>query len=125
VWPGNRAAQNAGAAEPFRYEPGVGSQMYAVIFRATINQLDDEYNSKAKIMRDLAFSKYGCIDFVCVTEGDQEIAISYWENEGDIRRWKSDPEHSKAQEQGKVKWYKDYHVQIVKIEREYKNSHDI
>jgi heme-degrading monooxygenase HmoA len=94
--------------------------MYAVIFRAIIKQLDEEYYSKAKRMRDLAFSKYGCIDFVSITEGNREIAISYWENEEQIQRWKADPEHSQAQEQGKSKWYTDYHVQVVKIEREYR-----
>ena len=94
--------------------------MYAVIFRATIDQLDEAYYSQAKMMRDLAFSKYGCLEFVSVTEGDQEIAISYWDNEEQIKRWKSDPEHSQAQKQGKSIWYKDYHVQVVKIEREYK-----
>lgn len=98
------------------------NQMYAVIFRATINQLDEEYYSKAKAMRDHAFSKYGCLDFVSITEGDQEIAISYWDNEEQIKRWRFAPEHFQAQEQGKSKWYKDYHVQVVKIKREYKKT---
>ena len=38
--------------------------MYAVIFKATVKQLDDEYSQTAKRMRELAIEKYGCLDFV-------------------------------------------------------------
>ena len=70
-------------------------------------------------MRELAKSKYGCIDFKALTEGNQEIAISYWRSEDDIKAWKQDPEHQLAQKLGREKWYKSYQVQIVKVEREY------
>lgn len=96
--------------------------MYAVIFRATFADLDEEYRTSAERMRDLAFSKYGCIDFVSVREGDHEITISYWENEEQIKKWRSDPEHSEAQKLGMLKWYKEYQVQVTKIEREYKRN---
>jgi len=29
-------------------------------------------------MRDLAINKYGCSEFISTTEGNNEIAISYW-----------------------------------------------
>ena len=93
--------------------------MYAVIFRAEINELDSTYSVMATRMRDLAKSKYGCREFVAVTEGKTEIAISYWDNEDQIIAWKHDPEHKKAQEAGRTKWYKSYKVQVVKVEREY------
>lgn len=93
--------------------------MYAVIFRAEINKIDHTYSEMAARMRALAKSKYGCIEFTALTEGNQEIAISYWENEEQIRAWKHDPEHIKAQAAGRSKWYKSYTVQIVQIEREY------
>ena len=94
--------------------------MYAVIFRAKPGVQDDEYGKTVGRMRELAFEKYGCLDFVAVTEGDQEIAISYWETEDAIRLWKSDSEHSLAQEYGRAKWYESYIVQVVEIKREYK-----
>lgn len=96
--------------------------MYAVIFRATFRHLDDEYHFAAEKMRDLAFSKYGCIDFVSVREGDHELTVSYWDNEEQIKKWKSDPEHSQAQKLGMSKWYKEYQVQVTQIEREYKEN---
>lgn len=96
--------------------------MYAVIFRAEINQLDQEYTDTAVRMRELAINKYGCIELTVVTEGNQEIAISYWENEAQILAWKQDPEHIAAQQLGRSRWYKFCHVQIAKIEREYKSQ---
>ncbi len=94
--------------------------MYAVIFRATFADLDKSYYSVAKKMRDLAFLKYGCVDFASIKEGDHEITISYWENEEQIKRWRADPEHSEAQKLGMMRWYSEYQVQVTKIEREYK-----
>ncbi|WP_455222122.1 antibiotic biosynthesis monooxygenase family protein [Kaarinaea lacus] len=93
--------------------------MYAVIFRAEINELDESYSDTAARMQELAKTKYGCIDFVAVTEGNQEITISYWNSEEQILAWKQDPEHQLAQKLGRSKWYKSYQVQVVKVEREY------
>lgn len=93
--------------------------MYAVIFRAEINQLDQEYSDTAVRMRNLAIEKYGCRNFVATTEGHQEIAISYWETLEQISRWKQDKQHIKAQQLGQSKWYKTYQVQIVEVLREY------
>jgi heme-degrading monooxygenase HmoA len=96
--------------------------MYAVIFKAKVEQLDCEYTEAAKRMRQLAIEKYGCVGFDSVTEGDEEIAISYWESEEQIKRWKNDPEHLQVQEQGKSKWYRSYHVQVVEVIREYASN---
>ena len=91
--------------------------MYAVIFRATIAEFDDEYFRTAQRLRELAFKKYGCRDFVSATEGDEEIAISYWQTEQQIRDWKNDPEHKLAQAKGRDKWYKSFSVEICEIVR--------
>jgi len=94
--------------------------MFAVIFKAKPGIQDDEYGKTVARMRDLAFTQYGCLDFVAVTEGEQEIAISYWESEEAIRAWKNDGEHALAQGNGQKKWYQSYTVQVVEIKREYK-----
>jgi len=93
--------------------------MFAVIFRAKPGIQDDEYGKTVTKMRELAFEKYGCLDFVAVTEGDQEIAISYWKSEEAIQNWKRDPKHALAQGIGRSKWYESYSVQVVEIKREY------
>ena len=96
--------------------------MYAVIFRAEIDRIDQEYSGMAAKLRALAFSRYGCVDFTSVTEGNQEIAISYWRNQEQIQAWRQDAQHLAAQQLGRSRWYKSYRVQVVKIEQEYDNT---
>ena len=93
--------------------------MYAVIFRAEINELDEAYAKTATRLRDLAKKIYGCVEFTAVSEGNQEIAISYWKNLDQIKAWKQDPEHRAAQKMGRSKWYKSYQVQVVEVIRDY------
>ena len=77
------------------------------------------YFETAARMRDLAANKYGCVEFTAVTEGNQEIAISYWEDQEQIKAWKQDPQHRIAQKLGRSKWYTSYQVQVVEIIHEY------
>ncbi|MGI9281805.1 MAG: antibiotic biosynthesis monooxygenase family protein [Endozoicomonas sp.] len=93
--------------------------MYAVIFRATLKKLDQEYSQLAQRMRELALNEYGCIEFIANSEGDQELAISYWPDKESIRAWKNNPEHLAAQQKGKTLWYQDYQVEIVEVLHKY------
>ncbi len=93
--------------------------MFAVIFKAEPDSQDEAYAAAVARMRQLAFEKYDCKDFISVTEGDTEIAISYWQDEDAIKRWKNDAEHLLAQQSGRSKWYKSYTVQVLEIKREY------
>ncbi len=93
--------------------------MYAVIFKAHINRIDDEYLQTAKRLRELALKTYGCMDFVSVTEDDREISVSYWNSREDIARWKQDPQHLEAQHRGRSDWYRNYTVEIVEIKQQY------
>ena len=93
--------------------------MYAVIFRAKLAQTDEAYFQTAKRLRELALGKYGCLEFVSRMEGEEEIAISYWENKTQITNWKNNPEHISAQEKGRVRWYESYRVEVCKVERVY------
>jgi len=94
--------------------------MFAVIFRATVKETDSEYRIMANKLRKLAFETYGCLDFVAVCEGDQEIAISYWESKMAIKTWKENAEHLIVQELGQKRWYSSYNVQIVEVKHEYR-----
>ena len=93
--------------------------MYAVIFRAEVREFDPEYFAMAESMRNLAMDQYGCLEFVASTEGHTEIAISYWDNETQIKAWKQDSQHLLAQAKGRSKWYTSYKVQVVEVVREY------
>ena len=93
--------------------------MFVVIFRATIRSLDPEYSAVAEKMRELALKEFGCIQFHSVTEGRDEVALSYWPSEESIRSWKAHPEHLLAQKAGRERWYESYTVQVACITREY------
>ena len=96
--------------------------MYVVIFRAKIKHLDDEYLQMAARMRTLALNQFGCIEFQSITEGTDEVALSYWPSEEAIRAWKSHPEHVLAQHAGQERWYESYTVQVAQITREYQGA---
>lgn len=96
--------------------------MYAVIFKAEIKALDEQYFTLAARMRELAIDQYGCLEFHSCTEGANEIAISYWQNKEQIRAWKNNIEHQQAQQLGKAKWYTSYKVQIVEIIEQYDSN---
>lgn len=93
--------------------------MYVVIFRATVRKLDAEYSAVAKRMRELAVDQFGCIEFHSVTEGVNEVSLSYWPSEENIRAWKDHPEHLLAQQAGRERWYQSYTVQVAQVGREY------
>lgn len=93
--------------------------LFAVIFKAKVGTLDAQYTQSIALMRELAFGKYNCKDFIAVTEGDQEIAISYWESERDIQNWRDDAEHKIVQALGRERWYESYCVEVVEIKRSY------
>ena len=93
--------------------------MFVVIFRATARHLDAEYSATAARMRELALTQFGCLDFTAVTEGNQEVALSYWPDEASIRAWKQHTDHLMAQQLGRERWYSRYSVEVAEIKRHY------
>lgn len=94
---------------------------YVVVFRATVAAFDDEYSSMAAGLRERALKDFGCLAFHALTEGNQEIALSYWPSLEAIRSWQQDPTHLHAQELGRTRWYSGYHVEVVEILRAYQH----
>lgn len=94
--------------------------MFVVIFRAKVRQTDNEYAQVAARMRELALQQFGCLEFTAVTEGQDEIALSYWPSEAHIRAWKAHSEHVLAQQLGRERWYESYTVQVAEVTREYR-----
>lgn len=95
--------------------------MFVVIFRAKARALDAEYSTMAAQMRQLALTQFGCLDFSAVTEGDEEIALSYWSDEASIRAWKQHSDHLAAQTLGRERWYASYTVEIAEVTRRYRH----
>jgi heme-degrading monooxygenase HmoA len=96
--------------------------MIVVIFRAKIRKLDDEYLATAARMRELALTEFSCLEFHALSEGDEEIALSYWPDEASIKAWREHPEHKEAQRRGQEKWYRSYRVELANISREYRTG---
>lgn len=94
--------------------------MFVVIFRAKVRGTDSEYSQVAARMRELALGQFGCLEFTAVTEGSDEIALSYWPSEDHIRAWKAHTEHVLAQQLGRERWYESYSVQVAEIKRDYR-----
>ena len=94
--------------------------MFVVIFRARVRQFDAAYSRVAARMRELALGQFGCLEFHAVTEGEDEVALSYWPDEQSIRAWRNHPEHVLAQQAGRDRWYESYSVQVAQITREYR-----
>ncbi len=104
--------------------------MLVVIFKATLNpELMDtsspdfkRYLKMASTLREVAIKQYQCIEFTSTTEGNKEIALSYWQDTQAIANWKADELHKQAQQMGRDKWYKEYSVEIVEVLKSYNNK---
>ena len=94
--------------------------MFVVIFRARARALDAEYAARAARLRELALKEFGCLDFCAVTEGDQEVALSYWPDEASIHAWKQHTDHLMAQQLGGAQWYASYSVEVAEVQRAYR-----
>ena len=92
---------------------------YAVVFTAETAADMTGYAETAERMDELARQQQGYIGKYQRMEGNREITISYWDNLEAVKAWKAHPEHRAAQEQGRSKWYADYRVQLVRIDRFY------
>ena len=93
--------------------------MFVVIFRAVAKNLDADYSKMAAELRSIALNEFNCIDFKAVTEGRDEVALSYWNTLEDIQRWKAHSLHLQAQQRGRERWYESYSVEIAEIQRHY------
>lgn len=96
--------------------------MFVVIFRARARALNAGYAAMAARMRELALKEFGCLDFCAVTEGDQEVALSYWPDEASIHAWKQHTDHLMAQQLGRERWYASYSVEVAEVQRAYQRT---
>lgn len=89
--------------------------VFVVIFRATISSLDEEYSKTAAMLREIALSQFGCLEFHAVSEGEKEVALSYWNDLRSIYAWKQHADHLAAQKLGRERWYSHYRVEVTQI----------
>lgn len=93
---------------------------YAVIFTSQRTEGDRGYSKMADRMVELAKTMPGYLGVESVRDSTGVgITVSYWKTEEDIRNWKQNAEHLRAQEAGKSIWYSEYALRIAKVERAY------
>ena len=47
------------------------------------------------------------------------VTISYWRTEEDIKAWKRELEHLRAQRKGREEWYEAFELRVARVERGY------
>jgi len=93
---------------------------YAAIFTSKRTEGDRGYSKMADRMVELAKTMPGYLGIESVRDSTGTgITVSYWKTEEDIRTWKENAEHSRAQEAGKSTWYAEYSLRVAKVERAY------
>lgn len=91
---------------------------YAVIFTSIMNKEDKNYQETSQLMLQLVQQQKGFLGFESAKE-EIGITVSYWESLAAIKNWKINIEHTKARENGRSIWYKNFKVRIAKVERDY------
>ncbi len=93
---------------------------YAVIFSAQRTTVSEGYAEALELLRGKLPTIEGYIGMESAeNSAGYEITVSYWEDQSAILRWASDTDHLNIRSANKNKWYENFKVRVVKIEREY------
>jgi heme-degrading monooxygenase HmoA len=93
-----------------------------VIFTSTRTASHDvEYAAMAARMEELARQQPGFLDVVSVRDPDTRrgITVARFRDEDSVQAWRRHPEHLEAQRRGIEAFYEEYHVSVMRVEREY------
>lgn len=94
--------------------------MYAVIFYSQKNEDLEGYSEVRDRMLELVSQQPGYISHESFMNDDgRGVTISYWDSIESLQGWKNNQEHSEARQKGRELWYKNYKVEIAKIENSY------
>jgi heme-degrading monooxygenase HmoA len=95
--------------------------MVVTIFRSRLrDEHAQPYYEMAARMRTLAGDMPGSISFKTFKADDGErVSLIEFESEDTLRAWREHPEHRKAQELGRAKFYAEFQIQVCSIIRQY------
>ena len=97
--------------------------MYAVIFEVEIKPSGkDEYLSIAAELKNQLKKVDGFISierFQSLINKEKLLSLSFWESEESIKNWKANFDHLRAQSKGRESLFKDYHIRVVEVQRDY------
>ena len=101
--------------------------MIAVIFEFIPNaERKQEYLDIAAKLRPQLEKLDGFMSierFQSITEPRKILSLSFWRDEGAVKRWRTDPHHREAQTNGRLAIFKDYRLRVTEVLRDY-GMHD-
>jgi heme-degrading monooxygenase HmoA len=100
--------------------PKKGS-VVVTIFRSRLNsEHAPAYNEVAARMKALAEGMPGFVSFKTFWADDQErVSIVEFESEEALHAWRNHPDHRKAQQLGRERFYSEFQIQVCSILRQY------
>lgn len=97
--------------------------MIAVIFEVVPNEgKKEEYLDIAASLRPELDHIEGFISierFQSFSNPDKVLSLSFWKNEESIQQWRNLEMHRHAQKKGRNEVFKDYHLRIATVVRDY------
>ena len=94
--------------------------MVITVFRSRIlPDAADEFEAQAETMMDLAKSMPGFLSYKLYTADDGErCSIVEFESPEHLRAWREHPDHMKAMQIGRERYYAEYSLHVSVPERE-------
>lgn len=92
---------------------------YAAIFSSTHTGQHDNYEEDTQKMLELAQLQPGFLGVEATGDDNLSIAVSYWDSDESIRKFKALADHLVIQQKGQDTYYQNYTMRIAKVERDY------
>jgi heme-degrading monooxygenase HmoA len=97
----------------------VGTMSYLVVFRSRLREgVEAAYLTRAEEVYRIAITMPGlryANDYAA--EDGERVSVIEFDTLEHLTAWRDHPEHLKAQEEGRSRWYASYSIQICKVER--------
>ena len=95
-------------------------EYYVVIFTTIRTAGDNGYDKMNEETFKLVEAQSGYLGAESFSNDEgKNVTIVKFKTKEDIKKWRENPVHQKAQELGREKWYQHYNVKVCKVEREY------
>lgn len=96
---------------------------YAVIFTSKRTTVEDGYTEMNDRLMELVQRQQGYVGNESWRDDNgYGVTIVYFENAEQSAAWGMNPEHRKAQQLGRERWYSHYRIRVCKVERDWEWS---
>ena len=92
---------------------------YAAIFTSVHTGDHEGYAKDTETILELAKGHPGFLGVDAAGDDDLSIAVSYWDSDEAIRKFKQLADHLVIQQRGRANYYTSYKVRVARVERDY------